>query len=114
VGFALVEVLAGPASQLGILDPVESEERAFQAFRRPSSRSAAATPFCLGWEASWRMISEAVTVPPRMDARILRISAQCARSDYGDTTSNNRDPKSAKTMYWSTQKVKSKIPISLD
>jgi hypothetical protein len=34
------------------------------------------------------MISEAVTVPLRMDARILRISAQCARSDYGDTTSN--------------------------
>jgi hypothetical protein len=95
VGFALVEVLAGPASQLGILDPVESEERAFQAFRRPSSRSAAATPFCLGWEASWRMISEAVTVPLRMDAPILRISAQCARiraisvrPDCGDTTSN--------------------------
>jgi len=73
--FAFVEFLSGPASQIGVVDPVESEERA----RRPSSRSAAATPFCLGWDASWRMISDAVTVPPRMEAAILRISAQCAR-----------------------------------
>src|ERR1700759_3220149 len=43
---------------------------------RPSSRSAAATPFCRGYEASWRMISEAVTVPVRMDAPMRRTSDQ--------------------------------------
>ena len=29
-GFAFVELLAGPASQIGVFDPIESEERAFQ------------------------------------------------------------------------------------
>ena len=43
-GFALVEVLAGPASQLGILDPVESEERAFQASQFAKRRGDAVLP----------------------------------------------------------------------
>ena len=44
-GFAFVEFLAGPASQIGAIDPVRAES---VRSRRPSSRSAAATPFCRG------------------------------------------------------------------
>jgi hypothetical protein len=43
-GFALVELLAGPAPQLGILDPVESEERAFQASQFAKRRGDAVLP----------------------------------------------------------------------
>ena len=46
---------------------------------RPSSRRAAARPFCRGYEASWRMMSDAVTVPVRIDAMMRRISDQWAR-----------------------------------
>ncbi len=33
-------------------------------------------PFCRGWEASWRMITDAVTVPARKEATMRRMSAQ--------------------------------------
>ena len=46
---------------------------------RPNSRKAAAIPFCRGCDASCRMISEAVTVPVRIDAAMRRISGQWAR-----------------------------------
>ena len=47
--------------------------------RRPNSRRAAATPFCRGYDASCRMMSDAVTVPVRMEATTRRISDQWAR-----------------------------------
>ena len=75
-GLALVELLPSRAAQFGIVDPVEREQCALM---RPSSRRAAARPFCRGYEASCRMMSDAVTVPVRMDAMIRRISDQWAR-----------------------------------
>ena len=48
-GLALVQLLPGRAAQLRVADPVQREQRAFHA---PSSRSAAATPFCRGYAAS--------------------------------------------------------------
>ena len=44
-GLALVELLAGRAAQFGIVDPVEVNSVRSS---RPSSRRAAATPFCRG------------------------------------------------------------------
>ena len=75
-GFALVQFLAGLVPQFGILNPVEGKQRALQP---PSSRSAAATPFWRGYEASCRMMTEGATVPARMEATMRRISAQWAR-----------------------------------
>jgi hypothetical protein len=46
---------------------------------RPNSRRAAATPFCRGYEASCRMMSDAVTVPVRIEAMRRRISDQWTR-----------------------------------
>ena len=43
-GFAFVEFLAGPASQIGVVDPVESEERAFQASQFAKRRGDAVLP----------------------------------------------------------------------
>jgi len=40
-GFAFVELLAGPAAQIGVFDPIESEERAFQASQFAKRRSDA-------------------------------------------------------------------------
>ena len=69
----LVEFLACCTPQLGVVDPTNVNS---VRSNRPSSRNAAATPFCRGYEASWRMISEAVTVPVRMEATMRRISNQ--------------------------------------
>src|SRR4051812_41148152 len=59
--------------------------------RRPSSRMAAATPFCRGWEANWRMISDAVKVPVRMDAITRRISDQRARMSATSHRAEGKD-----------------------
>src|SRR5215472_19087691 len=61
---------SGSSSQLSVASVRSS---------RPSSRSAAATPFWRGYDASWRRMSEAVTVPVRMEAATRRMSGQCAR-----------------------------------
>src|SRR5215471_3820285 len=71
-----VEFAAGPAAQFRILQPVERGQCALQPSR---SRSAAATPFWRGYDAIWRRMSEAVTVPVRMEAATRRMSGQCAR-----------------------------------
>ena len=76
-GLAFVEFLSGCAAQLGGVDPVEREERPLQA---PNSRRVAATPFCRGYDASCRMISDAVMVPMpvQVEAMTRRISDQWA------------------------------------
>ena len=71
-----VEFAAGPRRSSG-----SSSQLSVASVRssRPSSRSAAATPFWRGYDASWRRMSEAVTVPVRMEAATRRMSGQCAR-----------------------------------
>ena len=75
-GFALVQLLSRLRRSCGSLSQ-SSVKRVRSS--RPTSRNAVATPFCRGYAASWRMITEAVTVPARTEVTIRRISDQCAR-----------------------------------
>lgn len=76
-GLALVKFLTGFAARLGVADPVQHEQRALQPTQL-AQRGGNAILARIG-EASWRMISDAVTVPVRMDAATRRMSAQWAR-----------------------------------
>src|SRR4051812_18343507 len=73
---ALVEFLAGRAPQRGVLDPVQREQCALQASQLAQRCGDAVLPR-VGSER--RRISDAVTVPVRMEATTRRISDQWAR-----------------------------------
>ena len=87
-GLALVEDAAGAAALLGVVEPVEHEQGALdptdlaQATGRPGSGA--------GKPASLRSMTEALTVPARIEAASRSVSSQCssmARTLTGPATS---------------------------
>jgi hypothetical protein len=88
-GFSLVQFLAGLRRSSG--SSTQSRVKSVRS-SLPSSCSAAATPFCRGYEASCRMMAEGDTVPVRMDAtmRIGHSGEDAAAICQADPASKRR------------------------